>query len=404
MSSTDTAPPRLESVNAIRAHQRTWLADTRQRALDGDPFVISTSDEAEEILAAFGIPVLVINYWNFVILAQRKGRHFTHVLEERGYPGPHFFALGLASTFEPGEAPWGGLPKPALIIGATRHESELKITERWAREFRCPCFPLDFNFASPYKQVPPDDWWRTLRDGWPALVDSARLNLRVEENKALISYIEMLTGRGFSWQALRQVMERVNTQMDVMTRARDIIARTRPCPVSLRDQMSAYQSNWHRGTQPGLELARAYCAEVEERAARGQGAYANERIRLLYWSMMEEPDFHGYLQERYGAVFVGAPYGAAPQTYARTVYDDDPLRALSARHIFLFDMTSTSWMLNEARLYGVDGIVGVEEPSVYPSRFRQACEDAGVPYIAVPRVSDDPEVRAILDAALQAFS
>jgi hypothetical protein len=118
---------------------------------------------------------------------------------------------------------------------------------------------------------------------------------------------------------------------------------------------------------------------------------------------MEEPDFHSYLQERYGAVFVGAPYGAAPQTYARTVYDDDPLRALSARHIFLFDMTSTSWMLNEARLYGVDAIVGVEEPSDYPSRYRQACEAAGMPYIAVPRVSDDPEVRAILDASLEAL-
>jgi hypothetical protein len=171
---------------------------------------------------------------------------------------------------------------------------------------------------------------------------------------------------------------------------------------SLRDQIAAYQSNWHRGTPAGLELARAYCSEVEERAARGMGAYQNERVRLLYWSMMEQPDFHTYMEERYGAVFVAAPYGAAPQTYARTVYDDDPLRALSARHIFLFDMTSTSWMLNEAQLHGVDAVVGVEDPSPYPSRFRQACEAAGLRYIAVPRVSDDPEVRAILDRAFHA--
>jgi hypothetical protein len=53
---------RLESVNAIRAHQRTWLAEARERAAAGEPFVICTSDEVEEILAAFGIPVLVINY------------------------------------------------------------------------------------------------------------------------------------------------------------------------------------------------------------------------------------------------------------------------------------------------------------------------------------------------------
>lgn len=388
---------RLESVNTIRTYQRTWLAETRERAESGSPFVICTSDEFEEVLHAFGIPVLVINYWNFLITAQRKVRHFTDVLERRGYVGPHFFALGLASTLEPAEAPWGGLPKPALIIGATRHETELKVTEMWARELGCPYFPLDFNFASPYRRLPPDDWWATIRERWPDLVDPARLQLRIAQNQALISYIEVLTGMPFRWQKLRQVMERVNAQMDVMTEVRDLIAAARPCPVTLRDQVSAYQTNWHRGTPTGLELAIAYRDEVRQRVRDGVGAYQNERVRMLYWSMAQEPEFHAYLEERYGAVFVGAPYGAMPQTYARTVYDDDPLRALAARHIFLFDMTSTSWVLNEARLYGVDVVVGVEDASGYPSRFRQACEAAGVRYLAVPRVSDDPEVRSILD-------
>ena len=388
---------RLESVNAIRAHQRAWLADTRERAESGSPFVICTSDEFEEILHAFGIPVLVINYWNFVITAQRKVRHFSEVLEKRGYIGPHFFALGLASTLETAEAPWGGLPKPALIIGATRHETELKITEMWAHELGCPFFPLDFNFASPYRHLPPDDWWANIRDHWEDLVDPARLNLRTAQNEALISYIEMLTGSTLSWQKLREVMQRVNEQMDVMTEARDAIAAAKPCPVTLRDQVSAYQTNWHRGTPVGLDLATAYRDEVRQRVRDGVGAYDNERIRMLYWSMAQEPEFHAYLEERYGAVFVGAPYGAMPQMYARTVYNDDPLRALSARHVFLFDMASTSWMLNEARLYGVDVVVGVEDASPYPSRFRQACEAAGLRYLAVPRGTDDPEVRSILD-------
>jgi hypothetical protein len=388
---------RLESVNAIRAYQRTWLADARARAEAGEPFVISTSDEVEEILAAFGIPVLVINYWNFLITAQRKAQHFGEVLESRGYVGPHFFALGLASTLEPEGAPWGGLPKPALVVGATRHETELKITELWARELGCPCFPLDFNFASPYRQLPDDDWWTGIRDRWEDLVHPARLELRIEQNKALISYVELLTGRSFSWQALRQVMERVNAQMDVMSQAAQLIAGARPCPVTLRDQVSAYQTNWHRGTPAGLELAHAYRDEVEQRVKNRVAAYGRENIRLLYWSMQQEPDFHAYLQATYGAVFVGAPYGAMPQTYARTVYHDDPLRALSARHIFLFDMASTSWMLSEARRSGVDAVVAVEDASAYPSRFRQACESAGLRYVAVPRVSDDPEIRAILD-------
>jgi benzoyl-CoA reductase subunit B len=390
------SPERLESVNVIRAHQREWLADTRQRAVDGEPFVICNSDELEEILAVFEVPVLVINYWNFVITAQRKAEHFSSVLAERGYVGPHFFGLGLGSTIDPENAPWGGLPRPTLIVGSTRHESELKVTELWAREFGCPCYPLDFNFASPYSQLPGDDWWARVRDDWTQLVDPARLALRVEENKALINYLEMLTGRSFSFHKLRRVMELVNEQMDYMTRARDLIAAARPCPVSLRDQMSAYQTNWHRGTPRGLELARAYYAEVKERVEAGQGAYSSERWRVLYWSMDREPDFHAFLEQELGAVIVGAPYGAMPETYARTIYDGDALRALSARHIFLFDMQSPSWMLREARLYGVDAVLGVESPSAYPSIFRQACERARVPYVAVPRVTADEEIKALL--------
>jgi hypothetical protein len=395
--SNQLAVERPRSVNAIRAHQRAWLAEARERALQGEPFVICTSDDFEEILAVFGIPVLVINYWNFVITAQRKAAHFSAVLEERGYPGPHFFALGLGTTIDPEQAPWGGLPKPALIVGSTRHEQELKITELWAREFGCPCYPLDFNFASPYKLLPGEDWWEKVRHDWEDLADPARLALRVEQNKALIAHLEAITNRSFSWQGLRQVMQRVNQQMDTMSRARDLIAAARPCPISLRDQVSAYQTNWHRGTEQGLALANAYYEEVAERVQAGTAAYRSERLRLLFWSMAEEPEFHPYLEERYGAVFVGAPYGAMPETYARTVYDDDPLRALSARHIFLFDMQSPTWMLREARLHGVDAVLAVEDPSPYPSVWRQACEAAGIPYVAVPRVRDDAEVRAILD-------
>ncbi len=399
-----TAPRRLDSVNTIRAYQRTWLAETRARALQGEPFVICNSDEVEEILAVFDIPVLVINYWNFVITARRRAGHFSGLLEARGYTGPHFFGLGLGATIDPDSAPWGGLPKPTLIIGSTRHESELKVTELWAREFGCPCYPLDFNFASPYRRLPTDDWWASIRDNWEQLVDPDRLELRVQENKALINYLELQTGRPFSVLGLREVMERVNAQMRYMTQARDLIAAARPCPVSLRDQMSAYQATWHRGRPVGLELARAYYDEVKARVESGEAAYPNQRMRLLYWSMAQEPEFHSYLQQEFGAAIVGAPYGAMPETYARAIVNDDPLRTLSARHIFLFDMRSPTWMVREARLYGVDAVLGVEEPSPYPSVFRQACEAEGVPYLAVPRVSADDEVLASIGAFMARHS
>ena len=210
----------------------------------------------------------------------------------------------------------------------------------------------------------------------------------------------MLTGRSFSWQALRQVMERVNAQMDVMSEARDLIAAARPCPVTLRDQVSAYQTNWHRGTLAGPGAgARLPRRGPRQRVADGVGGVRHTRgCGCCTGACSQEPDFHAYLEERYGAVFVGAPYGAMPQTYARTVYDDDPLRALSARQIFLFDMTSTSWMLSEAQRYGVDAVVGVEDPSPLsvplPPGVR-GCRDCATWRCRAS--SDDPEVRGILD-------
>jgi benzoyl-CoA reductase subunit B len=389
------SPLRVKAVDAVRAYQRDWLAATRDGALTGEPFAISTSDECEEIFSVLSIPVLVINYWNFVITSQGKAKHFERVLEQRDYVGPHFFGLGLATTLEPQQAPWGGLPKPAIIVGATRHESELRVTEIWAREFGCPYFPLDFNFASAWKLIPPDDWYLRLRDEWPTLTDPARLDLRVEQLKSLIAYVEQLTGRTFSWHQLTEAMLLLNEQMDVWQEANDLIAEAEICPVNLRDQVAMYQAIWHRGTRRGLDFVKAYRDEVRDRVGRRQGGYADQRIKLLYWSMQPEPGFHRWLEQSYGAVFVGGPYSDSSRLYARTIHDDDPLRALAARHLFLFFMTP-SWMIHVAKWFGVDGIVGIEPPAKYPSMDRRAADAAGIPYVAVPRMTEDDEVKSVL--------
>jgi len=99
---------RLASVNRVRAHQRDWIAETRRRTAEGEPFAICNGDEFEEIFIAMGIPVLAINYWNFLIAAQGKTQHYTDVLHQHGYAGAHFFGLALASTLAPEEAPDDG--------------------------------------------------------------------------------------------------------------------------------------------------------------------------------------------------------------------------------------------------------------------------------------------------------
>ena len=399
MTAEPARPRRLKSVDAIRAHQRAWLAETRERALRGEPFAICNSDECEEILTALDVPMVVINYWSAVIAREGKTRHFADVLRAHGYPAAPSHALGFGTTLDPENAPWGGLPQPAIIVGSTRDEGYLRVAELWARQVGCPVFPLDFNFVGQFSVTLPPDWWTRMRDDWESVVDPHRLALRHEQLKGLVAYLELLLGRPLSLARLREVVEQRNRQMDRWIEARDLIARARPCPVSLRDQLALYQVTWRRGTETSYRLLHDYYEEVKALLADGAEAAPPERYRILMATTGPDPAFHAYLRERHGAVIVTNNYMAIAELYAGTVHDDDPLRLLAARQLFLFEK-EPHWYVMQARQWGVDAVIGMETPSGYPSEYRRVIEAAGFPYLALPRDADDPEVRALLDTFL----
>lgn len=386
---------RLASVDAVRAYQRDWLARTREQVEAGAPFVVCNGDEAEELCGHLNIPVLVINYWNSLIAMQQKAGHYVRLLHERGYPGRHFFALGYASTLDPDMAPWGGLPKPSLIVGSGRWESEMRVTELWAREYGCEFYPLDFNMSPPPADVP-ERWWERTRDDWRDLVDTRRLAERRAQEIGLLGRLETISGRKFDNDRFNREMDTLNQQMDEWQRAQDVIAATRPSPVSLRDQMSMYQAMWHRGSEDGLALIRAYREEVEARARAGIAAVPGERFRLFYNA--QTAPWEGDMESRYGAVTVACSYTGIPALYARTVYDGDATSALAARHLFLFHL-NPQWILHNARSHQCDAVIVHEAHSTRgPSIEQSYLEAAGMPYLAVPGGAT-PEEEARLVAA-----
>jgi hypothetical protein len=383
---------RLKSVNHVRGLQRDWLAQTRDRVSAGEHFAVCNGDECEEIFIAMNIPVMVVNYWNYIIVSQGKEQQYYDVLRKRGYVGDQFFALGLASAIEPGDAPWGGMPKPTLIVGTTRFEAELRICELWAREMGCPLYPLDFSFPSPLHKARPKDWLSLTRDRWEELLDPKRLDFRVRQEEMLIRYLEQRTGRTFSVVDMLRAMELINEQMDWWIKAQNLIGATRPCPVDMRDQMSIYQAMWHRGTERGVQLIKNYYEEIGERAAKGIAAYRNEKFRIYYGSQV--PPWHAEIEDKYGAVAVAGYYTGIPELYARNVHNNDPLRALAGRHMLLFNV-GPERIIKEARIHQCDAVIGVE-PSTngHPSLDEIECERAGFPYLAVPRDAGDPEIVA----------
>jgi benzoyl-CoA reductase subunit B len=390
---------RMASVDAVRAIQRQWAADTRASVAAGGPFGICNGDECEEIFTAMGIPVLAINYWNYLILAQGKRDRMTALLHEAGYPGEHFFGFALAASLSPEDAPWGGLPNPSIIAASTRNEMETRVCELWAERLGCPSMVMDFSFPSPPFRPLPRDWWARLYDQWEMMVDADRLDYRVGLERRFIARTEALTGRRFDDAVLAEAMARINVQMERWAEAQAMIAAAPQCPVHIRDQISIYQAMWHRGTERGIELIREYCDEVAQRVAEGFAAYPDERLRLYY--SVQVPPWHAAIEERYGAVAVCCSYTNIPDLYRRTFDPADPLRALAARHMMLFDWGPYR-IIDVASRHRCDAAIVVEQAMGNgPSRQQQIVEEAGIPYLAIPRAADDAEIRAMIGTFIE---
>ena len=399
MSDREARPRRLASVDAVRAHQRQWLEDTRARVAAGDHFAICNADDFEEIFTAFDIPALVINYWNSVVtFSAKKGDHFAAVLDAHGYE-PSNFGLGFATTLAPEEAPWGGLPKPTLIVGTTRDEAQLRVTELWAEAFGCECYPLDFSWTSQFSRMLPPEWWTLHRDRSEEMVDPRRLDLRLAQMKGLIAWLERKLDRRFDWVRFADIMRRLNQQMDIWREAMDLIAAARPLPVSLREQMAMYQVTWQRGTERNLALVEDFLAEVRETISAGVAAHPEERFRVYMATSGNDPQFHAYLRERWGGVIVSNRYSSIAPMYARS-FSDDPLRALASRQLFLFDK-EPRWEAHEARRWGADAVIALQPEDAVDTHYERVIEDAGFAFLALPRDADTADIRARIDAFVE---
>jgi hypothetical protein len=188
--------------------------------------------------------------------------------------------------------------------------------------------------------------------------------------------------------------------MDAWQETYAVMAAARPSPVSLRDQMAAYQVTWQRGTDANLKLVEAYRDEVRERVAAGVAAYPQERFRLYLATSGNDPQYHAYLREAHGGAIVSNRYGGIAPMYARTLRGD-PLRALATRQLFLFDK-EPNWEVHEAQRWGCQGVIGQEPDSDVPSRYREVVEAAGLAYLALPADDDSEDTRARIDAFVKA--
>ena len=384
---------RLRSAVEATAYQKEWFLRTRERVLRGEPFAIVNADVPQEIFRAMDLPYVVNQWWAAVCSAKQLSPRYLGLMKERGYRDNlcRYCSLSLASALDPKKekAPWGGLPKPTIAVTRLTCDAQGKIFELWAREFGVSYFPLE----NTVPQYVPQRWWEKAPYRWEELFEGHRLDLMVEELKALIRFLETATGRSFNETRFKKIMDLINQQEEYNRLTRDLIATTVPAPVSITDQVpSVMIPQWHRGSEWGVKAARMFYEEVKELVERKAAACQNERIRLMWLGtgLWFNLGFYQYFEQRYGAVFVWSIYlGLAADAYAR--YGGDPLRALASRFVGMEDMLhmppwNVDWYLKEAQTNKIDAMVHLVAESctqaVQGSYFiKQAFEKAGIPVL-----------------------
>jgi hypothetical protein len=387
----------LVCTEAATSYQKTFGAELRRRVVDeGEPFAVAQADTPHEIFHAMDIPLVSNQWWSAYISAKRLSGKYFQTMDELGYPPNRcrYCSLGLGCTLtgDPASAPWGGLPRPTVLVARLTCDCVQQVFAQWAQALGTEFFALE----APAWQEKHPDWFRHSRSNWKTIYEPHRIELLVAEMRQLIELLEGKTDRRFDEQRLAQLMTAINEQEGYIAEAADMVAAARPCPVSIVDQMpNTMIPQWHRGSEWAVAHARRFRDEVAERVRAKAGVAEHERLRLMWIGagLWHDTSFYQALEQKCGAVFVWSMYMpfAGPQ-YIRDI-QGDPMAALASRVCSMNEVLHlppwmNGWMVSEAERFGIDAAVMLVPPqnrlSQSGTRLTQwALRQAGVPVLEI---------------------
>jgi len=394
-STAQRARKDLACTAEATAYQRRFVDQLKKSVVEaGEPFAVAQADTPHEIFHVMNIPLITNQWWSAYIAAKQLSPLYFDALTAKGYPANscRYCSLGLACTLanDPATAPWGGLPKPSVLVARLTCDCIQHVFARWAEALGTDFFPME---APAWTEKDPR-WFERSNEDWEAVFQSDRIALLVEEMRALIALLEARTGRRWDEGRLARLMDAINEQEAYIDEAARMIGEARPCPVSIADQMpNTMIPQWHRGSDWAVAHARKFRDEVAERICAGSGASSNERVRLMWIGagLWHDPGFYQALEERLGAVFVWSMYMpfAGPQ-YIRAI-KGRPMEALASRICSMNEVLHlppwmNGWMVSEAERCGIDAAVMLIPPDNRLSQSgtnltRMALEAAGVPVL-----------------------
>ncbi|MGH9436473.1 MAG: 2-hydroxyacyl-CoA dehydratase [Terriglobia bacterium] len=356
----------LASTIAASAYQKEWFSQLRRNVFEKhQPYAIVQADMPFELFQVMGVPTVSNQWWAALISAKRLAPRCFDELNARGFHEGlcHYCSLPLACTLAGGsvEAPWGGLPKPALLSARLTCDCIQRVFEIWSQTLGTEFIPIENPGAT---ELPPR-WWELSRHNWQQLFEARRLDLTVDQFHVLIAALERITERRFEIDALRELMEGVNRQEEYFDEALQWICKAPKTPVRMTEQITnVMAAQWLRGTDWAVEHAKKFRDEIRTRVESEIAACPQEKLRLMWVGagLWHDTDFYTSFESRYGAVFVWSMYLAfGPDGYIRYGLSD-PLRALASRVVSMNEQLhnppwANEWIVDQAEKHRIDGAI-----------------------------------------------
>jgi benzoyl-CoA reductase subunit B len=391
------AEKQLHCTLAAGEHQKSWFAQLRKDVFEKQqPYAIVQADMPFELFQVMDMPVVSNQWWASIIAAKRLSIPCLDGLHSMGFHDGlcRYCSLAAASTLanDPALAPWGGLPKPALLCARLTCDCIQRVFAIWAGAFGSECVFLDNPGAA---ELPPR-WWELSRCRWRELYEEHRLQFTAAQLKNLIRVLERTTGKQFRIDRLRDRMERINRQEEYFEEACQMICSAPKTPVRMHEQVAnVMAAQWERGSDWAVEHARTFRDEIRNRAKQGTAACPDERLRLMWVGagLWHDTDFYTAFEEEFGAVFVWSMYLAfGPDGYIRYGLED-PLLALASRTVSMNEQLhnppwANEWIVHQARQHRIDAALVLTplgtRPSATGNRFiERALQEVGIPVLPV---------------------
>ncbi len=277
---------------------RQWYARLDESARTGWPpaICLMISGNCVEVLEAFGIVPLYpeVNALQLAIRHQALGPILA--AEEFGYATDNCaYVKADIGAYLIGVTPTGGkLPRPALVLcNFVGCNTYIKWFEHVATFLEAPLYVLDVPF---------------LRDEEPSPADVAYVVAQLRE---LVQRIEEITGLRFDMDRFREAVRCSQRVEELWSRIKYLAQRV-PSPFDAYfDAITLMGPLYvHRARPEGVEFFRLALAELEAKAARGEGVYDRERFRVVIEGPPPYPYFRAFrdMFARWRATAVASTY------------------------------------------------------------------------------------------------